>query len=47
MWTLLRLCLVRGEGGDRSPLTKTVGTPKFCATEGNTWLRARKVRVRA
>ena len=46
MWTLLRLCLVRGEGGDRSPLTKTVGTPKFCATEANTWLRARKVRVR-
>ena len=47
MWTLLRLCLVRGEGGDRSPLTKTVGTPKFCATEANTCLRARIVRLRA
>ena len=27
--TPLRLCLVRGVGGDRSPLSKTLGTPKF------------------
>ena len=47
VWTLLRLCLVRGQGGDRSPLSKTLGTPKFSTVNASTCPRARKVRLRA